>query len=105
MISIFGQTVGLGALIALFVIPSPGGVLADSNRGMLLYENHCVSCHDPLPHRPEEREVKDLTELRQIVTGWALHARLRWTEEDVEDVVCYLNDRHYKFPSGKTRSC
>jgi hypothetical protein len=72
---------------------------------MLLFENHCVTCHDRLPHRREHRQVKDLAELRQIVTGWALHARLPWTKEDVEDVACYLNDRYYKFPSGKSRSC
>ncbi len=97
--------VGTAALAFVLMLSEPPALAADGNRGMLLYENHCLTCHDRLPPRPEQPEVDDLSELRQIVTGWALHARLPWTKEDIEDVVCYLNRRYYTFPDGDRPSC
>ncbi len=65
--------------------------------GRLLYENHCTGCHESGVHIRARRAVRSLPELRKQVTRWSDHARLQWSEEEVEAVVRYLNDRHYRF--------
>lgn len=68
-------------------------------RGQMLYENHCVSCHESVVHIRRDRRLRSLPELRAKVSFWADHLRLRWGTEEVDDVVTYLNDRYYGFES------
>jgi hypothetical protein len=68
-------------------------------RGQLLYENHCLSCHESLVHIRVNRHTQSLTKLQARVTHWSEYLHLRWGREDIEDVVRYLNSRYYKFES------
>jgi hypothetical protein len=68
-------------------------------RGQLLYENHCLSCHESLVHIRSSRRTQSLTELRARVTHWAEYLHLRWSKEEVDEVVRHLNSRYYKFES------
>jgi hypothetical protein len=36
--------------------------------------------------------------LRFIVRVWAEEQKLKWTAEDIEDVVHYVDRTHYRFP-------
>lgn len=38
-----------------------------------------------------------IDELRQLVSTWARQENLRWSEQDVEDVVEYLNATRYRY--------
>ena len=71
-------------------IPSP-------ERGAALYENHCQVCHTPKVHSRANRLPLDANELRTIVENWSKQENLRWTKEDVEDVVSYLRQTRYRF--------
>jgi mono/diheme cytochrome c family protein len=69
----------------------------DFERGRLLYENHCVVCHTPKVHRRVPPLPTDKDHLRFIVTVWVRHESMRWSQQDIEDVVHYL-DRTYYHP-------
>jgi mono/diheme cytochrome c family protein len=70
---------------------------ADKERGRVLYENHCVVCHTPKVHSRPNRIPLSINELRQIVVNWAKEENLRWTDDEVNDVVWYLNTTRYRY--------
>jgi mono/diheme cytochrome c family protein len=69
----------------------------DLERGRGLYENHCQVCHTPKVHSRPNRLPLDANELRLIVENWQSEENLRWSRQDVEDVVYYLRQTRYKF--------
>lgn len=68
-------------------------------RGQMLYENHCMLCHESVVHVRGDRRLRSLPELRATVSSWADYLHLQWGSEEVDDVVTYLNGRHYGFES------
>lgn len=70
---------------------------ADLARGRALYENHCVVCHTPKVHTRPNRIPLNVEELRTIVAHWAKEEDLRWSREDIADVVWYLNQTKYRY--------
>lgn len=68
-------------------------------RGQLLYENHCMACHESVVHIRTRQHAQSLQELRARVLHWAEYLQLRWGKEEVEDVVSHLNSQYYKFES------
>ena len=83
----------LAGLLALpFAAPAQ-----DVARGRLLYETHCGICHYERVHQRLKSDVKGLDDLRDTVARWADQTRHRFTLDDLEDVVAYLNESHYRF--------
>jgi hypothetical protein len=41
--------------------------------------------------------VRDLADLRDMVAQWAPQTKRRFTLDELEDVVEYLNQSHYRF--------
>jgi hypothetical protein len=66
-------------------------------RGQMLYENHCMSCHESMVHIRGRQDVKSLPQLRARVLHWAAYLQLRWSREEVEEVVDHLNRQYYQF--------
>ena len=66
-------------------------------RGQMLYENHCMSCHESLVHIRAGQQATSLPQLRANVQRWVDYLQLHWGREEVEDVVIHLNDQYYKF--------
>jgi mono/diheme cytochrome c family protein len=76
-----------------------GSALAETfDRGQALYENHCQTCHEEQVHMRDSRRTSSIEDLRQRVASWSYHAALGWSEEEVADVVDYLDRRFYHFP-------
>ena len=76
----------------------PGVVLAqDPARGRVLYETHCGTCHYERVHQRARTAVKDISDLRDMVARWAAQTKHPFTLDEVEDVVQYLNESHYRF--------
>lgn len=71
--------------------PSPG-------RGQLLYETHCVACHDTQVHWRNRRRANDWPALLVQVRRWQNEARLNWDDADIEAVARHLNDTIYRHP-------
>lgn len=70
----------------------------DPARGKLLYETHCGECHYERVHeRPGSRSlVKNLSDLRDQVARRAPLTRHRFSLDEIEAVVQYLNASHYR---------
>ena len=68
-------------------------------RGQLLYENHCMSCHESVIHIRTRQLTKSLPELQAQVRYWAAYLQLSWDKKDIEEVTTHLNDQYYKFES------
>ena len=83
------------ALILLLALP---GWAQDAQRGKLLYETHCVTCHYERIHNrdPARSLVRSFTQLRLEVAQRAAGTGQRFTVEDLDDIAEYLNKTHYK---------
>lgn len=69
----------------------------DLDRGRLLYDNHCIVCHTSKVHRRFPPSAIDPDALRYIVKVWVEEQSLHWSQQDIEDVVQYLDRTHYRF--------
>ena len=74
------------------------------SRGQLLYETHCVECHNTQMHWRTHKQARDWDSLKAQVRRWQATARLGWTEADVTDVAHYLNETIYQFPQPQERA-
>ena len=73
---------------------------SESTRGHLLYENHCTSCHESRVHIREKRKAKNFKELSQLASQRADWLNLGWSRLEKNDVIHYLNERYYRYPTG-----
>jgi len=83
---------------------SPAVAAADAAAGEKLHEQHCVSCHASLTradpsalYTRADRKVKSLEGLRKQVQRCEISLGLKWFDDDVANVVGYLNQTFYKF--------
>ena len=67
------------------------------SRGQLLYENHCMACHESMVHIRSRQKIKSLPALQAEVARWALNANLPWGNTEVEEVARHLDNRYYHF--------
>ncbi len=90
-------------LAAMCLCLSTGVVLAarpaesPKSRGQLLYENHCTHCHESAVHKRNPARVAKLDDLYHWVEKWATVQRLDWNQNEIRDVVDYLNQEYYHF--------
>jgi mono/diheme cytochrome c family protein len=68
------------------------------SRGELLYQTHCVACHDRQVHWREKKLVGDWASLVAEVQRWQRNLGVGWTDDAVDDVARYLNDAIYRLP-------
>jgi hypothetical protein len=84
----------------------PNGTTSDANvpsRGQLLYENHCMVCHESQLHVREDRRATSGAAVEDQVRRWSGEQKLEWDEEDVSDVTGYLLHRYYRFGADSLR--
>lgn len=88
-----GRILALGLLLAA----AQGTAAQEPARGRLLYETHCGTCHYERVHQRLRSEIKGLSDLRDTVARWAGETKHRFTLDEIEEVVQYLNRSHYRF--------
>ena len=66
------------------------------DRGRMLYENHCVACHESTVHIREARKVKSYADLERYANHFAKLAGVEWSDAEKILVIEYLNRTHYK---------
>ncbi len=84
-------------LFALLAASGFAAQAADFDNGKKLYQAHCTRCHGSEVYVRQERIVNNLEELRQRVRQCELATEQAWFEEEIEDVVFYLDKTFYKF--------
>jgi len=72
-----------------------------TERGQLLYENHCTACHNDSVHSRRHGKARSINEIRQWVLRWSRHLELDWQKYDVDQVTNFLNRRYYHFTTEK----
>lgn len=85
------------ALSVVFAVVWSVPAAADAQRGRLLVENHCQSCHGSVVHTRESRKVKSPAELRAFIARWSAELKLGWQDAERADVYDHLNNRYYRF--------
>ena len=86
----------------LWIVLALGAVTAhaqDARRGRQLYETHCLTCHYERVHEraPSRSTVHSLEDLRDEVKLRAGLTGQPFTQEDLDDIVAYLDQSHYNF--------
>jgi mono/diheme cytochrome c family protein len=85
------------AISLLFMLLPAAAAAQDAERGRLLYQTHCLGCHYERVHDRLRTEVKDLSDLRDMVARWAPQTKRSFTLDEREDIAQYLNESHYRF--------
>jgi mono/diheme cytochrome c family protein len=88
-------------LLGLLAV-SAAALAADIEHGKALHDKSCLSCHDAKAYTAAGRKIETLDALDQRVHMCTKAAGVSWSENDVADVVAYLNASFYKF-TGKER--
>jgi mono/diheme cytochrome c family protein len=78
--------------------PKLAAAPADSERGRLLYETHCIGCHTTQAHWRDKHIVQSWADLLYQVTRMQGNIGQQWGESEIIDVAAYLNDLFYKLP-------
>lgn len=79
--------------------PSQGTVpQPPPTRGRLLYETHCIACHNSQMHWRDARVVRDWPGLVTQVRTWQERVKLQWSEADILEVARHLNGAIYRLP-------
>ena len=68
-----------------------------TDRGKLLYENHCRGCHLTSVHARKQYKSQNINDIRNWTARWSAELELGWKSDEIEDVTFYLNERYYKF--------
>lgn len=81
----------------------PGKARAENfERGQHLFEDHCRACHGDLMFAEKQGiKAKSLGDLRKKIASWAEHGGMEWGNEEVDDVLQYMNKTFYHFKSGE----
>ena len=70
----------------------------DAERGRLLYDTHCLSCHYERIHKrdPARSRIQSYTALQIEVAERGMQAGRPFTRDELDDIVEYLNRSHYR---------
>ncbi len=69
----------------------------DAARGAKLHED-CLGCHGTELYVPPQAKIKTLSTLKKEVEKWNDRMNPKFTRQEIEDLVAYLNRDFYKFP-------
>lgn len=94
-----GMARSVAAVLATWLSVAMAATAEEFNRGQALYENHCQFCHANWAHSREGRVVTSYVGLRIRVKSWSEHSGLAWSDEDIDAVTRYLNQRFYRLPN------
>jgi hypothetical protein len=70
---------------------------ADSTNGGLLHAEKCTSCHESAVYIRENRIVQSLSGLGTQVRFCKDNLGVAWFDDEVGDVIGYLNKNYYHF--------
>lgn len=76
---------------------TPLAMAANPAHGEELQQQNCTSCHGDSVYTRKDRKVTSLSGLRKQVQRCELTLGLQWFDDDVDDVVSYLNQEYYQY--------
>ena len=84
--------------LSALIVAQPAG--ADIDSGMHLHEAHCSACHDSSVYTRENRRVKNIDALINQVWRCEQGLGLKLFDDEVQDLVDYLDQRYYRFKAS-----
>ena len=90
-------------LLITFLLAASPVAAQDFDRGRVLYQTYCGGCHYERIHQRARTEIRDLADLRDMVARWAKQTNYRFSLDELEDVVEYLNVSHYRIGLASRR--
>jgi mono/diheme cytochrome c family protein len=87
------KSIASALLLALAALPAWA---QDPPRGEVLYATYCATCHTERLHTRDKSKIRSLADLRDEVARWAPQTKRRFTLDERESVVQYLNRTHYR---------
>lgn len=89
----------LAAVLVLVLLMPGAGIAAlagDVVRGEKLHTK-CLDCHGTSLYEPDRRKIKSLKNLRKEVKRWGTYYAPAFSEQEVEDITAWLNEKFYRF--------
>jgi hypothetical protein len=83
--------------VAVLVLYLNSTQAADIGNGDDLHFENCTGCHDDSVYTRENRRVKSLAQLGTQVRFCRDAVGLTWFDDEVDDVIEYLNKTYYHF--------
>lgn len=90
------------ALIAISLVTP--ALASDINRGKSLHDDNCIECHVSIQggdgsgiYTRPDRRIDSLPALRSQVNRCKNSMGVSWPQDQIDDVVTYLNRTYYKF--------
>jgi hypothetical protein len=87
------------AVLATWValaLTGPAAGAGDPVKGAGLHDD-CLGCHGTELYVPPSAKVKTLAALRKETEKWNDRMNPKFTKQEIEDLVAYLNASFYKF--------
>lgn len=89
-----------GLFYSALILLLSSALYGDEANGKTLYhEAKCTQCHSNDLFMHEDRKIKNLKKLKKQVAWCAHQYDASWFDDEVLDVVDYLNKHFYKFPT------
>lgn len=85
----------MAALLAFTA--SSAQAAGDAVRGEKLHQD-CLGCHATELYVPPKAKIKSLSALKKEVLRWNDRMNPKFTAQEVDDLVAWLNRDFYKFP-------
>ena len=85
----------LGTHMALALM-GPAAAAGDPVKGAKLHDD-CLGCHGTELYVPPRARVKTLAALKKETERWNDRMNPKFTKQEIEDLVAYLNASFYKF--------
>lgn len=89
-------------LCAAACLSAPGLVSADPANGERLHQMHCQQCHDSQVYTRENHFVTSMPGLESQVRRCEQNIGLKMFDDEVQDVVDYLDQHFYHFTKPAT---
>ena len=68
-----------------------------TSRGQLLYEHHCLKCHESNIHIREGNKARNVEDVKAWVVKWQAYEKLNWDQDAINAVTEYIVKLYYKF--------
>jgi hypothetical protein len=84
-------------ILVIFSVYSVQSLATDIFNGEVLHTQNCTGCHDSAVYIRENRKVQTLPKLGTQVRFCKNNLGMTWFDDEVEDVVGFLNKNYYHF--------
>lgn len=84
-------------LMIIGLLFTPLAQAADIKRGEQLHNDRCMRCHGNEVYTRSDRRIKSLDKLGAQVRFCKNQTGVMWFDDEVDDVIHYLNKSFYKF--------